>query len=135
MTIVAECAGLAIQQIQAVDSPDPEVSGAIFEKGPDVVIAQRRLPARVVAEALDDTAAAVHLIEAPVIGADPQGAAPVLQDLVDLIAAERVSILGRVAEVDERAAIGLPLVEPGCSAHPKGSGSVEHQGIDLIADQ
>jgi len=68
------------------------VTGVIFENGPNVVVAQRRGAPRVVSKDFSDTTASIHPIETAVKRAHPQSAALILEDLGDLVAAERLRI-------------------------------------------
>ena len=80
MVIVVELAGRGVEQVQALGSTHPQVPRLVLEHRPYIVGAERCFADRVVTEGLRDAPAALHSIEAAIVGADPEDSALVLQN-------------------------------------------------------
>ena len=108
------------------------MTGLILQDRAHVVAGERGRLRRIVPEDLRHLALAIHPVKTPIEGADPEGAALVLEHPGDLIAAQGARIAGLVTIMDERALLGLPAVEPDFRADPQHPRTVERQSGDPV---
>src|ERR1700678_1201108 len=123
-----EFAGGAIQKIETLRGPYPQMSRMVLENGPHFVAGERSRALCIVAEALDELARRVDMVEAAVERADPQAPGVILDHRRDLLTRQSAAIL---AKVQERVAFGLPAIEPCRRPHPHPSAAIQRQGEDL----
>src|SRR5271156_7062008 len=97
----------AIQKIETLLGPYPQMSRMVLENGPHFVAGERSGALCVVAEALDELTRRVDVVEAAVERADPQAPGVILDHRQDLFARESAAIL---AKVQESVAFGLPAI-------------------------
>src|SRR3977135_3471092 len=120
------------QQVQAYFGSYPQVTGTIFQYGARVIAAQRAWVPRIVAIALQHTAAAVHAVQSAVESAKPECATLVLDNLVYLYTARGLSMESGVTNMEEGAALRLPAVQPGLSTDPQGPRVIKCERKDPV---
>ena len=129
--VVRKATRAPVEQVESVGRAYPDLAAAVLEQGVHGVAGQRSGIVGGVPVDVFDIAARVDPGETAAIGADPDAARPVLEQLHDAAALARVE----AAVVGEGALVRVEAVKPGVGSDPQRVRGVTEQRVDMIAGE